>query len=599
MSESTICLRTIRELLTDQSGKPANYWIPAYQRGYRWTPLMVTQLLDDLWEFIQTPGAGQFYCLQPIVIKPLKDGRFEVVDGQQRLTTIYILLTYLKDLLPHFDGVRFRLTFATRGETNEAFLANIDQSRDEENADFYHICQAFRSIEQWFSGGRSTYRIKLLTHLLNTDELGRNVKVIWFELDEDDKPVSAFTRLNVGKIALTDDELIRALFLRRSNINDRETEARQRKIAHEWDEIEKALQNDSFWYFLNRGGKAQNRIGFLLELVARSEGIPLEFAQAQNPVFLAFSKKLSVENANHEREWLKIKEQFMRLEEWYENRLLYHLVGFLVLESVSLNEISQLAQGCTKSDFRFKLRQRIFAETIGGALPADREGIRTQVATKLQDLDYESDRRRILSVLLLFNIATLHENSQSQHRFQFDSFKKQSWNIEHIRSIASDPPENHSSRIEWFSLCAEYLSTRDGNNATVEKDLLAEIEGFKVLDKEAAGPEFEPLYKKLLRYFREDGETEPDHGIANLALLDEGTNKSYKNAPFAVKRDCLLIRDKDGLFVPLCTRNVFMKCYNRRANDHMFWSAEDRTAYKNAMIETLTNFLSGQAEGAQ
>jgi uncharacterized protein with ParB-like and HNH nuclease domain len=115
MSESTICLRTIRELLTDQSGKPANYWIPAYQRGYRWTPLMVTQLLDDLWEFIQTPGAGQFYCLQPIVIKPLKDGRFEVVDGQQRLTTIYILLTYLKDLLPHFDGVRFRLTFVNPG----------------------------------------------------------------------------------------------------------------------------------------------------------------------------------------------------------------------------------------------------------------------------------------------------------------------------------------------------------------------------------------------------------------------------------------------------------------------------------------------------
>jgi Protein of unknown function DUF262/Protein of unknown function (DUF1524) len=587
--------------LTDQCGKPANYWIPAYQRGYRWTQLMVTQLLDDLWEFIQAPNAGQFYCLQPIVIKPLEDGRLEVVDGQQRLTTIYILLTYLKDLLPHFDGVRFRLTFATRGEANEAFLADIDQSRAEENVDFYHICQAFRAIEQWFSGGRSTYRIKLLTHLLNTDELGRNVKVIWFELGEDDKPVNAFTRLNVGKIALTDDELIRALFLRRSNINDRETEARQRKIAHEWDEIEKALQNDSFWYFLNKVGKAQNRIGFLLELVARSEGIPLEFAQAQNPVFLTFSKKLSVENANHEKEWLKIKEQFMRLEEWYENRLLYHMVGFLVHESVSLDEISRLAKGCTKSDFRLKLRQRIFAETIGGPSPADlnQDDFRTQITTKLQDLDYESDRRRILSVLLLFNIATLHENSQSQYRFRFDSFKKQSWNIEHIRSIASDPPDSYSGRVEWLGLCAEYLRNRISNEATKEKDLLAEIVRFEALDKEAAEPQFGPIYKKLLDHFDEDGETEPDHGIANLALLDEGTNKSYKNAPFAVKRDRLLSRDKDGLFVPLCTRNVFMKCYNRRASNLMFWSVEDRAAYENAMIETLTNFLSGQTEGAQ
>lgn len=560
---------------------------------------MVTQLLDDLWDFIQAPGAGQFYCLQPIVIKPHEDGRLEVVDGQQRLTTIYILLTYLKDLLPHFDGVRFRLTFATRGEANETFLADIDQSRREENVDFYHICQAFRAIEQWFFGGRSIYRIKLLTHLLNTDELGRNVKVIWFELGEDDNPVNAFTRLNVGKIALTDDELIRALFLRRSNINDRETEARQRKIAHEWDEIEKALQNDSFWYFLNRVGKAQNRIGFLLELVARSEGIPLEFAQAQNPVFLAFSKKLLVENANHEKEWLKIKEQFMRLDEWYENRLLYHMVGFLIHESVSLDEISRLAKGCTKSDFRLKLRRRIFAGTIAGDLPADQNDIRTQITTKLQDLDYESDRRRILSVLLLFNIATLHENSQSQHRFQFDSFKKQSWNIEHIRSIASDPPESHSGRIEWLDLCAEYLRNRISNEATKEKKLLAEIERFEALNKDAAEPQFGPIYKKLLDHFDEDGETEPDHGIANLALLDEGTNKSYKNAPFAVKRDRLLSRDKDGLFVPLCTRNVFMKCYNRRANNLMFWSVEDRVAYENSMIETLTNFLSGQTEGAQ
>ena len=383
--------------------------------------------------------------------------------------------------------------------------------------------------------------------------------------------------------------------------NDREAEARQRKIAHEWDEIEKALQNDSFWEFLNKIGKAQNRIGFLFELVARSEGIPPEFAQAQNPVFLAFSKKLSVENVNHEKEWLTIKEQFMRLEEWYENRLLYHLVGFLIHEGVSLNEISQLGEDCTKSDFHLRLRRRIFAETIGGTLPPDsnRDAIRTQVATKIQDLDYESDRKRILSVLLLFNVATLHENPKSNHRFQFDNFKKQSWNIEHIRSIASDPPENHSSRIEWFDLCAQYLCTRQGNNATMEKDLLAEIKGFKTLDKEAAATHFEPLYKKLLQYFNEDGEAEADHGIANLALLDEGTNKSYKNAPFAVKRDCLLTRDQAGLFVPLCTRNVFMKCYNRRANNLMFWSAEDRTAYEDGMIETVTHFLSGQTEGAQ
>ena len=102
MNDSTICLKPISSLLDDGRGNPYTYWIPAYQRGYRWSPLQVTQLLDDVWEFVQESEGGarqQFYCLQPLVIKALPTGAFEVVDGQQRLTTIYILLTYLKDIV--------------------------------------------------------------------------------------------------------------------------------------------------------------------------------------------------------------------------------------------------------------------------------------------------------------------------------------------------------------------------------------------------------------------------------------------------------------------------------------------------------------------
>ena len=79
MNDSTICLKPISALLADADGYPTNYWIPAYQRGYRWSPLQVTQLLDDVWEFIQASEGGnrhQFYCLQPLVIKALPDGVF-------------------------------------------------------------------------------------------------------------------------------------------------------------------------------------------------------------------------------------------------------------------------------------------------------------------------------------------------------------------------------------------------------------------------------------------------------------------------------------------------------------------------------------------
>src|ERR1700730_13439356 len=153
MNDSAICLKPISALLTDEQGRPTNYRIPAYQRGYRWSPLQVTQLLDDVWDFIQESEGGnrqQFYCLQPLVIKTLPNDAFEVVDGQQRLTTIYILLTFLKDIVEILGKTRFQLTFETRGEANEPFLKNIDQTRAEQNVDFFHICQAYRAVEGWF-----------------------------------------------------------------------------------------------------------------------------------------------------------------------------------------------------------------------------------------------------------------------------------------------------------------------------------------------------------------------------------------------------------------------------------------------------------------
>ena len=138
MTNASIQTRPVTELLANEQGQPLHYWIPDYQRGYRWQPRQVVQLLDDIWEFIQNSEGGNinaFYCLQPLVIKPHGD-RFEVVDGQQRLTTIYILLTYLKELAAMIGKQRFKLSYETRGEANEPFLEEIDFDRAEENVDF-------------------------------------------------------------------------------------------------------------------------------------------------------------------------------------------------------------------------------------------------------------------------------------------------------------------------------------------------------------------------------------------------------------------------------------------------------------------------------
>ena len=78
-----------------------NFYIPDYQRGYRWTNLEVEKLLSDLEEFFSYNTTGNaFYCMQPLVVFFNKNrNAWEVIDGQQRLTTLYLILNQQKEAL--------------------------------------------------------------------------------------------------------------------------------------------------------------------------------------------------------------------------------------------------------------------------------------------------------------------------------------------------------------------------------------------------------------------------------------------------------------------------------------------------------------------
>ncbi len=590
MNETGIQLRPINSLLTGSNGGPAQYWIPAYQRGYRWKPLQVTQLLDDIWEFIQhSESKESFYCLQPLVIRERREGEYEVVDGQQRLTTIYILLTYLADLVNVLGKSRYQIHFETRGESNEAFLTNIDIERANENVDFFHISEAWNAIDNWFSDRDSSHKLTLLQHLLNDDVVGRNVKVIWFELHSRDDPVAAFTRLNVGKIPLTNDELIRAQILRKA-MNEDEGHGLALRIAHEWDQIEKALQRDPFWYFLsNEAPPNHNRIGLLFELVAQAK---LSDSQKQDPygVFHFFTQQLEQEPA--ERLWLSVKQTFMALEEWYEDRELFHVVGFLIFHEVQVSELLITASDQRKSAFVNELLRRVFDLAIGGTMNAsDEPALRSTIQERCESISYSSPDVRKL--LLLFNLASLMENPRSNLRFQFDSIKKEKWDIEHVRSVDAKKPVRRNEQIHWLTLCSGYLSTQKNCD-----DLVREIKGFSESQREDVdGYQFDQLYNKLLKHFHEHEEGGED-GLQNLTLLDTHTNRSYKNAVFAVKRKRILELDQSGIFVPLCTRNVFLKCYSPHVDNVMFWGAEDAADYLEAIVKTLSKFFSKSNEMA-
>jgi hypothetical protein len=592
MNEQQISLKSVNALRVNTSEDAMKFYIPAYQRGYRWSPLQVEQLLDDIREFTmrRNPQPDEFYCLQPLVIKARSSGDFEVVDGQQRLTTLLLILRHFNErLAKKYQLTNYALTYETRPSLDD-FLEHPTKEAADENVDFFHLYQAIETIEHWF-GERDSEVEDIKSALLN------RTKVIWFQLADSDNPVDAFTRLNVGKIPLTNDELIRALFLRRTGPDEREAVSVQLRIAYEWDQLEKALQSDAFWYFLsNQPGKEQNRIGFLFDLVARAQGMPQGAEDDPYDIFYTFNERLKEPGVTPESEWMKIKQTYLMLEEWFEDRALYHMVGFLISEGVSLNELQALSMDCTKSAFEQHLRREIYKRTVGQDLPSphDAQVIREQVADRLETLSY-NDRPKIKSLLLLFNLATLLQNSRSNLRFQFDSFKNERWDIEHVRSVTDDKPVRHHERTNWLRNCLGYLEWQKPKGG-----LRKEIEGFlKLTPLEATDQVFDPLYEKLLEYFHEAIEGEAEHGIANLTLLDQHTNRSYKNAVFAVKRQRLLNLDRAGIFVPLCTRNVFLKCYSPRVDNAMFWGESDQEGYEVAITDTLVDFFCGKMEGVQ
>jgi hypothetical protein len=591
MSEQQLILKSVFELLHDGTKEqlPFRYRIPAYQRGYRWTGLQVTQLLEDIREFTlrKNPQPEEFYCLQPLVLKVLDDKSYEVVDGQQRLTTILLILRYFNSNLKK-PMITYKLEYETRpklldflelppAELTKAAATNID---------YFQISEALKTIEEWFKlRENETDRIK--DHILN------NAKVIWFELSASESSVEAFTRLNVGKIPLTSSELIRALFLRRGK--DDNLKSLQMRIAYEWDLLEKALQENDFWYFLKNDDLEgqSNRIGFLFDLDFYAEG--MGSSADTYATFYHYSKKLNEKNADPEREWRAIKQRFMMFEEWFKDRRLYHLVGFLIWAGVDLNELHSIAIGKTKQAFRAEVKARIFnmTVTVDHNLAAISRDVIEAKLTDLENLNYRNDKDKIKKILLLFNLATLLLNQASNIRFQFDSFKNATWDIEHVRSVAIEDDQliPLNSRIELLKAHLEYPhNANEDEYPELRNETIKYIELKKKEDTETWCNE---LYNRWLRVFRETDSGDADHSLSNLVLLDCSTNRSYKNAVFFIKRLKVLLLDGKGVFVPLCTRNVFLKSYNPSVKDLMFWTQEDRDCYKVAILEMLKDFFCG------
>ncbi|UKK76722.1 DUF262 domain-containing protein [Segatella bryantii] len=621
MAENKIELKSVNELLG------MKFFIPSYQRGYRWTEQQVKDLLSDIWEFSKKKKQEyEFYCLQPLVVKLMSneektkcklisnDEWYEVIDGQQRLTTIFLILSSLKDAISILGLPTCLYEMKYQRESKEFnvtnFLNDISESREINDSyiDFFYMSSAFRTIEFWMKNNnvnKGDFCNALLKYELDSNQgkphdKANNVRFIWYESVNED-PIKVFTRLNIGKISLTNAELIKALFLNRSNFGEKDSEhlkLRQQEIASEWDNIEYTLQNDEFWLFLHeKGYDRPTRIDFIFDLICGQNSLKLEgklydsIGTDDYRTFRYFYEYFKSEPSKIKDCWKEVKKYFQTFKEWFDDLELYHYIGYLIEYTYSISGlVSQWLSSLDKDSFVKHLKTEI----------------KTKIIDKCPRLDFQykedgNDKGRCKPILLFQNIQTVinqNKNNLSNedyklgvfYKFPFHLYKLENWDVEHINSNTTNDEEDADTQNEW--LLNVYLSADDDTQQKIRSYF------------ESSNDKKEKLFEEIKKKISQNEEWTPveKNRIWNYTLLDSSTNRSYGNAIFSGKRRVIIGKDKglsiaipkigkDGKlqlgeekkakssFVPPCTKQVFMKYYSATMSDANYWTKIDAEGY--------------------
>lgn len=605
-------LKKIEELLG------FSFKIDTYQRGYRWDTSQVFSLLTDIDEF--KPEFHSFYCLQPLVVRKLDENTFELIDGQQRATTIYLILMF-------FNHQRYQLLYSTRNtEENgiNSFIESIvnlttpnfqfsEEMEDFEvidasiskhwkevitknnieinSVDNFYFYRSYCVIKNWLS------QFDLQIQLFFKEKILKHTKVIWYVENEgtsDEKIIKKFIDFNEGKIELEQAELIKALFvldlMKTPNIIQRQYEENQ--FADDWNLIEHQMGDKKFWQFVSSSKNdlnIANKINLLFQLYNG-------FGKAEDRFYnyRKFEKLFKNTDELERPKWEQITILYNNLEEWFFDRTTYHLTGAIIhLTNFNISKILEEAKKAeSKSDFRNRLKDILKTHF--------KEKNNWKKAFDPNTIKYNEEG--VFKVLFLYNIA-LTEIDETDSFFPFYRFyDNNNWNIEHILAKNDDgldkPEEIKSYYYDILSLLKESGAEEISNeNKSILNNLLNELNSFiESNEKVNCKKKIKEINEKMIEFFSIDD-------FNNLCLLDQSTNIKVGKKAFRRKRDIVLKLDEDikieeNAYIPIGTKYIFSKKSTLSASFQInYWSLIDRNNYLKMVDITINDFLKHEQDG--
>ena len=635
-------------VFTEAIDEGKQFIVPSYQRGYKWNKENVFKLLDDLKSFEKSNGdkPNSFYCIQNITIVPLDDkSGWNVVDGQQRLTTIFILLSYLRKFCQD-DNLDFFskpdcLKYNVREETGKflkdsVFTGNVwDTEIIPDTAslkDKWYILDVAKGIKDWFDIDGNSLHTKTVTDRLKL--IVNNMESHTVSEEE------IFAGLNGGKVDLDGADLVRAVLITRSakekyygSSAEKVKEFRMR-IALELDEMNlwwaQKEQKTFFEQFLPENKlkvsnfkHASYPIGLLYKLYF------LLYSNTEENFGIEFFENGRNFNSKSDDDHWELYETLIHLHHtlqmWFTDSLLYHWIGYIIFRfkeqqyemSIDKNDVEKKEKGTVNFKMIWQLWEssktkdaflsRIILITQALLSKGDRV-----LLEDIQDVKkqwYGIDSAGITNVLVLMDVIivtglyrdmwtaqdvlkaklpkSIADMKQGKTRLPSEYFTKSKENFEHIRSCAPNESEGKEVRnkSEWVSFIENIYGDNIEESESQLKNALIEI-----LRNYPNDELDDTTIKKLNLKMNEFGQ----HSIGNMALLDEHVNKSYGNDPFQKKIQRIFSEFmKNEWYIRPYTMTVFE--YKIKDEDRV-WRWTQQNIKNNAFniannIETVFNLI--------
>lgn len=621
---------------------PNKFFIANYQRGYRWGEDEVNALLDDIYEVYLQGDKDSKYCLQPLVVKKrdnamytkklgeldesgkvensqeIGEACYELLDGQQRLTTLWLILNTLNEESP--SELMYSIYYELVREVDENFICKAKDTikcwlgcHEEFNAKAkkYQSKKNEKDLD-WIEDKRQNYKKIILENLyfiwyeVKDDKVKGNELLLEDEQSADHgQSEKLFRKINNGKIELTNAELFKAMLLNDENARTEEEHIELGQISFEWDKIEQSLRNDEFWFFIsNDTSEERTRIDYILEVYARN------FEEANNYdvgkerySFLVVQKKLKKETNRFDgikKVWQDIVSVHDKLYSWYQDDELYHNIGFLVAcegrrRSAAAEIIVDLYRATKDKDKDEVKRyvkdkiQTIFAEIAKHISGGEKKDNNDLNGFDVGNITYDINKKDLRAFLLYSNIYPIIKVIQ-KYEAELKSIKEEKSESEKKKRIKM----LNETHIERFPFKKYYQIDWDIEHINPQTPI-TESEAKEKLAVD--GSDFEFYKKEYEKYIQNKSSIEENsneiNAVSNLVLLDSTTNRQYHNAIFGFKRHCIIQRDKSGKYILPQTRRVFLK-YDNPSPTWVEWTKQDQDVYMeelSAMIEFVQGDL--------